>query len=58
MADVPGRHEPGTGEIDYSNIFKAIQAAGFTDFGAMEYDPAVEVMRTLREARALYQASA
>ena len=47
MADVPGRYEPGTGEIDYSNIFKAIQAAGFTDFGAMEYDPAVEVMRTL-----------
>ena len=24
LADVPGRHEPGTGEINYRNVFKAI----------------------------------
>jgi len=24
FADVPGRHEPGTGEINYRNVFKAI----------------------------------
>lgn len=24
FADVPGRHEPGTGEINYRNVFRAI----------------------------------
>lgn len=27
--DVPGRKEPGTGEMNYKNIFKAIHATGF-----------------------------
>ncbi len=39
VGDVPGRHEPGTGEIDYGNVFKAIQGTGFTGFVAMEYNP-------------------
>src|SRR5690606_33230348 len=26
IADNPGRNEPGTGEINYSNIFKALDA--------------------------------
>ena len=25
IADVPGRHEPGTGELNYKNILKAIK---------------------------------
>lgn len=25
VADAPGRHEPGTGEINYSNVFKALK---------------------------------
>ncbi len=29
LADVPGRHEPGTGEINYRNVFKAIHKLGF-----------------------------
>jgi hydroxypyruvate isomerase len=24
VADLPGRHEPGTGEVNYRNVFKAI----------------------------------
>ena len=53
VGDVPGRHEPGTGEIHYSNVFKAIRAAGFRDFVAMEYVPAKDAMVTLAEVQAL-----
>jgi hydroxypyruvate isomerase len=53
VGDVPGRHEPGTGEIHYGNVFKAIRETGFSDFVAMEYVPSKDAMTTLREARAL-----
>ena len=54
VGDVPGRHEPGTGEIDYSNVFKAIQSTGFKGFVAMEYNPSKDPMETLRGVRELY----
>ena len=53
VGDVPGRHEPGTGEIHHGNVFKAIRETGFRDFVAMEYVPSKEPMTTLREARDL-----
>jgi hydroxypyruvate isomerase len=53
VGDVPGRHEPGTGEIDYGNVFKAIGELGFRDFVAMEYMPSKDAMTTLAEVRAL-----
>jgi hydroxypyruvate isomerase len=55
VGDVPGRHEPGTGEIDYRNVFKAIGELGFRDFVAMEYMPSKDAMTTLGEVRALRQ---
>lgn len=39
IADVPGRHEPGTGEINYPNLFKFIEEAGYTGFIGCEYRP-------------------
>jgi len=53
VGDVPGRHEPGTGEIHYPNVFKAIRETGFKDFVAMEYVPSKDAMVTLRETRAM-----
>jgi hydroxypyruvate isomerase len=53
IGDVPGRHEPGTGEINYGNVFRAIRETGFPDFVAMEYVPSKDAMTTLRETRAL-----
>jgi len=53
VGDVPGRHEPGTGEINYTNVFRAIREAGFRDFVAMEYMPSKDPMATLAEVRAM-----
>ncbi len=39
VADVPGRHEPGTGELNYTNIYQAIQKTGFRGYIAMEFEP-------------------
>jgi hydroxypyruvate isomerase len=40
IADNPGRNEPGTGEINYPNLFKAIDAAGYKGWIGCEYKPA------------------
>jgi len=40
IADVPGRHEPGTGEINFPNLFKALDAVGYSGFISLEYNPA------------------
>jgi len=39
IADVPGRHEPGSGEINFSNLFKAIEAMGYSGYISLEYIP-------------------
>jgi len=40
IADNPGRHEPGTGEINYPNVFAAIDEAGYEGWIGCEYAPA------------------
>jgi len=42
IADNPGRNEPGTGEINYPYLFKAIDAAGYTGWIGCEYKPAAK----------------
>jgi hydroxypyruvate isomerase len=56
VGDVPGRHEPGTGEIHHGNVFKAIRDTGYRDFVAMEYVPSKDPMSTLVEVKALIAA--
>ncbi len=38
-ADVPGRCEPGTGELNYRKIFSAIKNTGYTGFTGFELMP-------------------
>jgi len=40
IADNPGRHEPGTGEVNFPNVFAAIDAAGYEGWIGCEYVPA------------------
>jgi hydroxypyruvate isomerase len=39
VADVPGRHQPGTGEVDFRELFGAIDGAGYDGWVALEYNP-------------------
>ncbi len=40
IADHPGRHEPGTGEINFTNLFRFIDEAGYDGWIGCEYNPA------------------
>lgn len=51
VADVPGRHEPGTGEINYMNIYRALMRLNYRRVVAMEFKPVGEPVATLRAAR-------
>jgi len=56
IADPPGRNEPGTGEINYPNVFAAIDAAGYDGFVGLEFKPSRSTEESLawlpRAARA------
>lgn len=39
VADVPGRHEPGTGQIDFGAFFAELRRAGYRGAVAAEYVP-------------------
>ncbi len=51
IADVPGRHDPGTGEINYANIFKALASLGYKNRAAMEFIPNGNPVKALRAAQ-------
>jgi hydroxypyruvate isomerase len=39
LADVPGRHEPGTGEIGWDYLFRRIEELGYRGWMGCEYQP-------------------
>ena len=39
FADTPGRHEPGTGEINWEHVFHRIDELGYTGWVGAEYTP-------------------
>ena len=51
IADVPGRHEPGTGEINYSNIYKKLVQLNYRRCVAMEFIPSGDPVKSLAAAR-------
>jgi len=50
VADNPGRHEPGTGELNWSNIYGAIRKTGYAGYVTMEYLPTGEQVASLTKA--------
>ena len=51
VADVPGRHIPGTGEINYQNIFRKLAELKYDRIVAMEFLPQGDPVVELRKAR-------
>jgi hydroxypyruvate isomerase len=52
VADVPGRHQPGTGEINYKNVFAAIDGSGYNRYVGLEYGPTVATADTIKTTAA------
>ena len=52
VADVPGRHEPGTGEINYINIYRKLVELKYRNTVAMEFYPTGDPIAALRAAKA------
>ncbi|GLP78419.1 hydroxypyruvate isomerase [Mycobacterium antarcticum] len=40
IADAPGRHEPGSGDLDLDTPLRELEARGYTDWVGLEYAPA------------------
>lgn len=51
VADVPGRHEPGTGEINYANVYRKLAQLKYRHAVAMEFKPTGDPVASLRKAK-------
>jgi hydroxypyruvate isomerase len=51
FADVPGRHEPGTGGIDFEAVLGSLARSGYVGWVGLEYNPSVESGATIRMTR-------
>jgi len=51
VSDVPGQHEPGTGEINFTNIYRKLGELGYDGYVAMEFLPIGDPVATLARAR-------
>ena len=47
FADCPGRHEPGTGNIDYQQVFSFIKASTYDGWVGAEYQPLNNTLTSL-----------
>jgi hydroxypyruvate isomerase len=47
VADPPSRHEPGTGEIGWPAVFRAVAGSGYDGWIGCEYRPATETVAGL-----------
>jgi len=54
IADNPGRHQPGTGEINFSNIFKLLEESGYKGFVGLEFLPQGDHMKVLEDFKHNY----
>lgn len=52
FSDVPGRREPGTGEINFANVFATLDRIGYAGYAAAEYRPSGATLDSLGWFRA------
>ena len=51
LADVPGRHEPGSGEINFAFLLGHIDRLGYAGWIGCEYNPAGDTLEGLKWAK-------
>ena len=54
VADVPGRHEPGTGEINYSQVVATLRELGYQGIVGMEAFPEGDDHKALERFRTIF----
>ena len=47
VADVPGRHQPGTGEINYPAVLEALRKLDYSGYVGLEYIPSSDTASSL-----------
>ena len=47
IADVPGRHEPGTGSVDWRRQLESLRASGYSGLLGLEYMPTADTLSSL-----------
>jgi len=57
IADVPGRNEPGTGELNYENIYKKLKSLDYTGFIGFELFPKHDSERAIAAIKKLTHTS-
>lgn len=58
IADVPGRHEPGTGSVDWAAVLRLIKSLGYTGGVGFEFFPKGDADVALRAIHELWEANA
>ena len=48
VADAPGRHEPGTGEINYKKVLRHLEACGYTGYVGYELFPLTDTASAVK----------
>ena len=48
VGDVPGRHQPGTGDIDFNSFFQLLERLGYDRYVALEYIPQGNTLEALQ----------
>jgi hydroxypyruvate isomerase len=51
LADVPGRHEPGSGEINFDFLLRRLDALGYSGWVGCEYNPQGDTLEGLKWAQ-------
>lgn len=51
LADVPGRHEPGSGEINFDFLLRHLDTLGYSGWVGCEYNPQGDTLEGLKWAR-------
>ena len=54
VADTNGRHEPGTGTIDWPAWLADLKAAGYSGDIGLEYRPSNGTLASLQRTRAVF----
>ena len=55
IADVPGRHEPGSGKIDFENIYKKLMEIGYHEYIGFEYEPSRSTEYSLISTKKIFK---